>query len=218
MERHRGFPGGLSQLFLAANVIAMTICSVLAIMRRHTETACAVLAGVIITQSIGYGLLFDLAFFLRNLSVAGGLVMLIAESQSSRNKQNLFPGLLRVSETDKSAYLVLLGRVLLVGLFLSFIFAGEWSFFRVIVALVSFVGCVMIVVGFKAKWTAWFLVTFLSISNVMLNNWWSLHHLHPNKDFLKYDFFQTLSVIGGFLLLSNLGPGGLSMDEKKKNF
>lgn len=50
----------------------------------------------------------------------------------------------------------------------------------------------MVAVGFKAKWSAAFLVFVLSVFNVIANNFWSVHSAHPQRDFLKYDFFQTL--------------------------
>jgi len=43
----------------------------------------------------------------------------------------------------------------------------------------------MVAVGFKAKWSAAFLVILLSSFNVFINNWWSVHTHHPQRDFLK---------------------------------
>jgi len=101
---------------------------------------------------------------------------------------------------------------------MSFIFHGEWSILSVVGLFIGFIACVMVVVGFKAKWSATFLVLFLSIYNLIMNNFFAIHHANPQRDFLKYDFFQTLSIMGGLLLLVNMGPGGISIDEKKKAY
>lgn len=175
-----GFPWGLAEMFLITNVVVMLIGSTLAIAKKRTEIAVAGLGGVIISQWIGYGLVFDGNFFLRNLSVAGGLLMLLADFYSGQKKK-LFAGLPSINETDKSTYLQLFGRILLVFLFLTFVFSGEFSILRLVVSVVGLIGCVMVVIGFKAKYTAWILVAILCISNVLLNNWWSLHHLHPRR-------------------------------------
>ena len=71
-------------------------------------------------------------------------------------------------------YFQLAGRVLLIFLFIGFVFAGEWSFGRVAVIMVGLVACVMVVVGFKAKWSAIILVTILSVFNVFVNNFWTV--------------------------------------------
>lgn len=171
---HRGIPLLLTYLFLLTNILVMTAGSVLAIAKKHTEVAVAGLASVIVIQALVYGMVFDSNFFFRNLSVMGGLLMLLADSYSAKRK-NLFAGLPSLNETDKSMYIQLTGRILLVFLFLSSILNGEFSILRVVVSLVGLVGCVMVVVGFKAKYSAWMMITFLSVSNVVLNNWWSLH-------------------------------------------
>jgi len=106
---------------------------------------------------------------------------------------------------------LLAGRVLLIFLFFGFIIQGTWSVGRVFVSLFGLAACTMVAVGFKAKWSATFLVILLSVFNVFANNWWSVHTAHPQRDFLKYvlqprfflfilfltvssryDFFQTL--------------------------
>ena len=194
----------------------MLSCSTLVIARKHTEFAAAALFGVVVTQALGYGLIFDASFFLRNLSVIGGLLMVVSDSLSKRRQ--LFAGLPSITENDKRTYFQLAGRVLLIFLFVGFALHGTWSLTRVIGSLIGLVACVMIAVGFKAKLSAMFLVLFLSVFNIVVNNWWSVDTAHMQKDFLKYDFFQTLSIMGGLLLLVTMGPGGMSMDEKKKAF
>ncbi|KAK7439304.1 ER-derived vesicles protein erv29 [Stygiomarasmius scandens] len=216
LQQHRKFPWGISHLFLIINVLTMLVASGAIISKRYTEYAVAGLLGVVIIQGFGYGLIFDLTFFLRNLSVIGGLFMVFSDSMVTRKTP--FAGLPTISETDRKKYFLLAGRVLLIFLFLGFIIQGDWSIMRVFVSTIGFAACVMVAVGFKAKWSATFLVLVLSILNVFANNWWSVPSAHPQRDFLKYDFFQTLSIVGGLILLVNMGPGGLSVDEKKKTY
>ncbi|KAJ7275004.1 SURF4 family-domain-containing protein [Mycena rebaudengoi] len=188
LQQHRKFPWGVSHLFLLINVFTM--------LGGSSMYAVIGLLSVVIIQGFGYGLIFDLNFFLRNLSVIGGLFM------------KLFAGLPSISETDRRKYFLLAGRVLLIFLFLGFILQGKWSIARVFVSIFGLGACVMVAVGFKAK----------CIFNVFANNWWTVGSGHPQRDFLKYDFFQTLSIVGGLILLVNMGPGGLSVDEKKKTY
>ncbi|KIW67238.1 hypothetical protein PV04_06503 [Phialophora macrospora] len=209
----RHIPWGITHLFLIYNVVVMSGASTLVIARRYGEYAVAGLLSVVVVQALGYGLIFDLNFFLRNLSVIGGLLMVLGDSFV---KKRVFAGLPTIDEKDKKMYIQLGGRVLLIFLFVGFIFAGEWSIWRVLVSLIGFVACVMVVVGFKAKLSAIILVLLLSVFNILVNNFWTLHKNHPHKDFAKYDFFQILSIMGGLLLLVNMGPGQLSVDEKKK--
>ncbi|KAJ7057823.1 SURF4 family-domain-containing protein [Mycena amicta] len=216
LQQHRKFPWGLSHLFLLVNVLTMLGASGMVITKRYTEYAVAGLLSVVVIQGFGYGLIFDLNFFLRNLSVIGGLFMVFSDSMVTRKK--LFAGLPSISETDRKKYFLLAGRVLLIFLFLGFILQGKWSIARVFVSIFGLAACIMVAVGFKAKWSAAFLVLTLSIFNVFANNWWSVGSSHPQRDFLKYDFFQTLSIVGGLILLVNMGPGGLSVDEKKKTY
>ena len=82
---------------------------------------------VVIIQGIGYGLLFDAQFVLRNLSVVGGLVLAFSDS-IVRDKRSLnMPGLPMLNNQDNKKYFLLAGRILLVLLFwdLSFLLIGH---------------------------------------------------------------------------------------------
>lgn len=150
----------------------MAVCSSLVIARKRTEFAVAGLLAVVITQGLGYGLIFDLNFFLRNLSVVGGLLMVLSDSWV--RKKFVPAGLPQLDEKDRKMYVQFAGRILLIFLFVGFVFSGEWSFWRILVSLFGFVACVMVIVGFKAKWSAIILVVLLSLFNVFVNNFWTV--------------------------------------------
>jgi uncharacterized membrane protein YphA (DoxX/SURF4 family) len=165
-------PNGITHLFLITNVIAMLICSTLVIIRKHSDYAVFGLMGVVVTQALGYGLIFDLNFFLRNLSVIGGLLMVLSDSWVRKTKA--FAGLPSIDEKDRKMYFQLAGRVLLIFLFIGFVFAGTWSVGRVLVSILGAIACVMVVVGFKAKFSATLLVVILSVFNLLVNNFWTV--------------------------------------------
>jgi uncharacterized membrane protein YphA (DoxX/SURF4 family) len=153
--------------------------------RRYSGWAVGALLGVVVSQALGYGLIFDLNFFLRNLSVVGGLLMVL--SDSFHRKRFAFAGLPQIDEKDKKVYFQLAGRVLLVFLFIGFVFSGEWSISRVLVSLLGLVACVMVIVGFKAKWSATLLVVILSIFNVLINNFWTVSIAHVSRPKYRAD-------------------------------
>ena len=165
-------PGGITHLFLLTNVVVMAACSTLVIIKKHSDYAVAGLMRVVVIQALGYGLIFDLNFFLRNLSVIGGLLMVLSDSWVRKTKA--FAGLPQIDEKDRKMYFQLAGRVLLIFLFVGFVFSGKWSLWRVVVSLLGAGACIMVVVGFKAKFSATLLVVILSIFNILVNNFWTV--------------------------------------------
>jgi ER-derived vesicles protein len=115
-------------------------------------------------------------------------------SDSLHRRKIAFAGLPELSDPSSTnrTYFQLAGRVLLIFLFLGFIFKGDsWSAIRIAVSTFGLLACVMVAVGFKAKYSAMFLVALLSVFNVIINNFWSVHSAHPHRDFLKYLSFDT---------------------------
>lgn len=151
----------------------------------------------------------------RNLALTGGIILLLAESKSEG--RSLFAGLPSLGESTPKTYLQLSGRVLLVFMFLTLL-RFEMSFLLFVQNAVGTALVLLIAIGYKTKLASLILVFWLTVLNFYNNAWWSIPEYQYNRDFLKYDFFQTLSVIGGLLLVVALGPGGYSMDEHKKKW
>lgn len=206
----------LTVLFLVVNIVLMVSASTLLILRKRNEIATISLVSVVILQGLFYGLIFDGLFILRNLSVVGGLILAFSDSLVRDKRSFNVPGLPMVSNQDNKKYFLLAGRLLLVLLFLGFVFSSTWSFSRVMVIIGGFITCASIIVGYKTKFAAFVLTVLLFTYNVFANQFWKYGSHDSSRDFLKYEFFQTLSIVGGLLIIVNAGAGELSFDEKKK--
>lgn len=206
----------LTVLFLFANVVVMIGGASMLVMRKQPMYATIGLVSVVILQGLFYGLITDGQFILRNLSVVGGLILAFSDSLVRDKRALNMPGLPQLSNTDNRKYFLLAGRLLLILLFLGFVFSAKWSFGRILVILVGFISCGSIIVGYKTKFAAAVLTVLLFFYNFLVNQFWRYSSHDSNRDFLKYEFFQTLSIVGGLAIIVNAGAGEFSIDEKKK--
>src|SRR5271170_10026 len=82
-------------VYLGLTHQAMLAGSYMVIARKHSEIGVGALLAVVISQALGYGLIFDINFFFRliprqpstydrNLSVIGGLLMVLSDSLHRR--------------------------------------------------------------------------------------------------------------------------------------
>lgn len=209
LNKWKQYPFLLVITFLAVVAVAMFVGATLLILRKHTVYATSVLCGCIIIQALVYGLFTGSSFVLRNISVIGGL--LIAFSDSIVRNKTTFAMLpeLNSKGDKKKGYLLLAGRMLIVFMFVAFTFGKSW--FTIILTIL---GTVCFAVGYKTKFASIMLGLILAFYNITLNNYWLYNN--TQRDFLKYEFYQNLSIIGGLLLVTNTGAGEISVDEKKK--
>eukprot|EP01135_Chromosphaera_perkinsii_P005718 Nk52_evm18s359 gene=Nk52_evmTU18s359 len=218
IARSLGWGFAFAYMFLLLNIILQLGGSALVVARKHVEIGVYALFTVVLSQTLVYSSLWDLNFFLRNLALCGGLILLLAECQEGTNR--VIAGLPDISDggSTQKGYMQLAGRLLLVLMFFSLIHFSNVSLMKVLFYIVGGALTILISIGFKTRLSALVLVTMLVIFNFFLNNWWTLPAWSHVRDFLKYDFFQTLSVAGGLLLVASLGAGKMSVDEKKKKF
>ena len=207
--------GFLASLFVFINLIGQLTGSLMILARDQVKPACLLLGFIVVLQTFAYSILWDLAFLFRSLSLAGSLLLLFAEGHSET--KSLFARVPTLGDNKPKSYMQLTGRILVVFMFVTML-RMEFSFFQAVQNVIASVMMVLVTVGYKTKLSALVLVVWLFSINMWFNAFWMIPYNKPMRDFLKYDFFQTLSVIGGLLMIVLLGPGGVSMDEHKKRW
>ena len=212
----RGMNRVLTHIFFISNIVCMLLGSLLVISRKRLTLGVSCLTYVLISQSLAYGLIFDMQFFTRNLSLIGGLLLVLSESWAKTKKRVAIPGLLQLDSKDKTQTVTLIGRILLVFLFVAHVFRTKWTFGSILMNTLSAIGCFLVVIGYKARFSASCLAISLIIQNALTNTFWKYQNWNPMRDQLRYEYFQFQALVGGLILLVNIGAGGLSLDEKRK--
>jgi len=229
MTKRMGMGSWLAAIMLLLSAAAQLGGSSLILRPSHirpsrVKPACYLLLGFTMVQPIMYGQATDADFMCRSITLAGGFLLLIW-SENAKAHESEFRGLPQGESDTGADRLQLFGRLLLTFLFLfQSIFGKEGglhgvitapSFFNVISSIFLLSLAVMVCIGFKTEWSALVLVAVLFFSAMWMYPFWAVHE--RLVDYYKYYFFQTLSVMGGLMLLTLHGPGGISLDGQKKS-
>lgn len=205
----------IASIFVFINLVGQLGGCAMVLIRFKVDIACSILFFIVLLQTLAYQILWDMHFLFRNLSLIGALLLVLAESRVEG--KSLFAGVPSLGENKPKSYMQLTGRILLVFMFITLL-RLQLSLIQIIESLVGSILMLLVAIGYKTKLCALLLVVWLTCLNFYVNPWWTIPSYKPMRDFLKYDFFQTLSVIGGLLMVVSLGPGGVSMDEHKKKW
>lgn len=83
--------------------------------------------------------------------------------------------------------------------------------------LLAFLGGLSILLGYKAKWGAWFIVLFLVPVTLVMHSFWGATDTHVAM--MQMTMFQkNLSMLGGALLIAHYGSGPYSLDTYIASF
>lgn len=205
----------LATTFVVLNLFVQLGAAFMILTRKNVKEACAALYFIIFLQTIAYQIMFDMKFLARNLALIGAVCLLLAEVMGET--RTIFAGVPTLDDNQSKNYLQLSGRILLILMFMTLLHF-TMSLKDLVVNLVGLSMMVLVAVGYKTKLVSLIMVCWLLLLNFVMNDFWRHRSTSIMWDFKKYDFFQALTVCGGLLLLTAFGPGGVSIDERKKMF
>jgi putative oxidoreductase len=81
--------------------------------------------------------------------------------------------------------------------------------------VIALAGGLSILLGYRARIGAWLVVLFLAAVTPMLHKFWAISDpMMHQMQFLM--FMKNVSMLGGALLITQLGPGPWSLDAQRK--
>merc|ERR1712112_650589 len=156
----------LATLFVVINLVGQLGGVAMVLVRFKVDIACGILFGIVFLQTIAYSILWDLQFLFRNLALIGALLLVLAESRSEG--RSMIPGIPSLGENKPKEYMQLIGRILLVFMFLTLL-RFDTSIMQIMQNVVGSVLMVLVTIGYKTKLSAFALTLWLFVLNVYFN-------------------------------------------------
>jgi len=229
MNKVYGVPTFLCYLLILGNLF-ITLCSVGAILARkkfargHYECAAAyALIGTIVYQQLMYGhhtpaVLGKFGFLVRNLCLAGAILLVSCQSRVASGRSALPLGILGCTHTGMKykfnydydmkshavSYMQLASRFLLVLLALEFIVSfGQWG------SMVCLPVVFAVLIGYKLEVSGTMLVVLYLIHNLSNSAFWHRTHTIYMADVLQYEYvhlylYISLHIYRSYVILSNI--------------
>lgn len=183
---------------------------------KYENQAAYALIGCVLYQQIMYGRHSpvgsgNLGFFVRNLCLSGSLLLISCESRLAAGRSALPMGLLdgHADQQTTVSYMQLASRIMLVLLGLEFV-----ATLGTVGTIFALPVIIAVLVGFYLEVAGSILLILYFWHNVLNSAFWSVRGSYLSQ-IMQYEFFQTLSIMGGLLLLVTTGPGAISVDEMR---
>lgn len=71
-----------------------------------------------------------------------------------------------------------------------------------------------LLVGFKTRWAAAALAAFTVLATLLFHNYWAMPA--DQQQIQQLMFMKNLAIVGGLLMITVLGAGGLSVDSRRR--
>ena len=84
----------------------------------------------------------------------------------------------------------------------------------VLTILLEVGGGLALMFGFMTRWAALALAVFTVVASLIFHNFWAVPDAQKMVQNLM--FMKNLSVVGGLLVLAAIGPGGWSLDARRR--
>lgn len=149
-------------------------------------------------------------FLVRNLCLAGSLLLISCQVRLAAGQSALPMGLLDGQSSNKKqtvAYMQAGSRLLLVLLAMEFVATLGWTG-----TILTMPVILAVLVGFHLEISGFLLLSLYFVHNVLNSSFWSVNGTYM-REIMRYEFVQTISIMAGLILMISVGPGAISVDE-----